>query len=356
MKGAFRMQLVRTFKIYYHPFIWIFMLVCIFNVLISNARGCSCVSIEVQEAFDEFENIIVGKVTKVTPANSQEELTVAELSVSRSLKGEASQTIFMATPANSAMCGYHLVEGDEYLLFAYSPGHTDYSSDYYYTSLCMRNTNLSKELWESDHEGPDKNVTRPRVDRAPWREWIPEKVRIIFDAWGYLPMTSNWDMSVMYDAGTPVNPHTIVYSFDLVPETNVSPKEYTFGTSIFQNLPKQNGVYQINLQPRCPESAVNDSACFQGIIDTVIVSGLMDINTDNHMQGQNNFKFSRFLSNQSGSLNAHIVLTDLKGRRFEFAGLHAIIDENTPKGCYMRQIIEKNTGMVLFTDKIVVLR
>jgi hypothetical protein len=349
------MKSVRAFKIYHHHSIWISIIVCILNIPISDAHGCTCRFIELQEAFDTFENAMVGTVTKVEPANSQEALTVAKVSVSRSLKGEAFQTILMATPANGAICGFSFTEGDEYLLFAYSPGHKESSSDYYYTSLCMRNTNLSTEVPTRNYTGPHKTVTRPRVDRAPWREWIPEKVRLIFTSRGYSPQTSNWDMNVTYNSGTSANPHTIAYSFDLEPETNVY-QEVTFGTGIFQDLPAQDGVYQINLQPRCPESMANDSVCFQGVIDTVIISGRMNTNADSELHGQKNTEFSQYLYNQSGLSNAQIVLTDLKGRRFEFDGLHAAIGGNTPNGCYMRQFVDKKTGRLLYTDKAVVLR
>ncbi|MGB7443729.1 MAG: hypothetical protein WA919_21915 [Coleofasciculaceae cyanobacterium] len=95
------------------------------------AEACSCIQPPPPlTALEQATAVFAGKVTSI---NQTEPFNLeVTFQVSQAWKGEASSTLVVATPLNSAMCGVYFEIGEEYLVYAY--GEENQLS----TNLCSR--------------------------------------------------------------------------------------------------------------------------------------------------------------------------------------------------------------------------
>lgn len=86
------------------------------------AFGCSCVEPQPPaEALEENKTVFSGKVVIIDSNEFGKSVT---FDVDRAWKGVTKDRVTVATPANSAACGYEFEEGKEYLIYSHDDDET----------------------------------------------------------------------------------------------------------------------------------------------------------------------------------------------------------------------------------------
>ena len=109
------------------------------------AGACSCATLDDGDAYEMADAVFLGSVDAIYPARSGGSANpeVAILRVSDVYKGEVDQLQGVATPAESASCGFDFVSDEVYVVFASKSGVLDLDEEFYEANLCSGTRLLS---------------------------------------------------------------------------------------------------------------------------------------------------------------------------------------------------------------------
>ena len=100
--------------------------------------ACSCMSLDVKEAYKEYEVVFIGRVAQLSRkvSNSKyifpNEVVKAKFEISKVYKGSIEDSFNLVTHSCSAICGFPFESGVEYAVFA----HFDKYENEYAVNLC----------------------------------------------------------------------------------------------------------------------------------------------------------------------------------------------------------------------------
>ncbi len=123
--------------------------------------ACDCDGVlTVENAYEQYETVITGKIISVKPYDSKiypngdetvEEYSnvIVKIEIINSFKGQSKNTIEIITGIGGGDCGYQFIVGEEYLIFAYDNGfYTEKDDGILETTICDGNGKISdRKKW-----------------------------------------------------------------------------------------------------------------------------------------------------------------------------------------------------------------